>query len=283
MENAVEALKTAAAVLIFVMAITISFTMFSKAKQTADAVVTSQDKQEYLESADLDNGILYTSSNAIGTSASGESGSITDKSSIAGMTIAGDRIVDKDDVISTIYRYNLEKYGVTLIDSSGTVLVRFDSNTESVVRQWNNIMATTNGSTAIDEYEEQIADNISVSRYYFTVTNVDLEDLYRITEDGNTASQKTKVGAPWYGNDAEIIKRINADINGEEYELNNLERDITQTTAAKGINDILESSSKIIEVINEIDNSKYLTDDSTKTSLLQQYELPTIEVVYIIY
>ena len=65
MENAVQALKTAAAVLIFVIAITVSFTMFSKAKVTADAVIKIQDKQKYLESAEVDNGILYTSSTAI--------------------------------------------------------------------------------------------------------------------------------------------------------------------------------------------------------------------------
>ena len=46
MENAVQALKTAAAVLIFVIAITVSFTMFSKAKVTADAVIKIQDKQK---------------------------------------------------------------------------------------------------------------------------------------------------------------------------------------------------------------------------------------------
>ena len=65
MENAAQALKTAAAVLIFVIAITVSFTMFSKAKATADAIITSKDNQEYLEAAELDTGILYTSSEAI--------------------------------------------------------------------------------------------------------------------------------------------------------------------------------------------------------------------------
>ena len=49
MENAVEALKTAAAILVFVIAITVSFTMFSKAKTTADSIITMQDKQEYLD------------------------------------------------------------------------------------------------------------------------------------------------------------------------------------------------------------------------------------------
>ena len=39
---------------------------------------------------------------------------------------------------------------------------------------------------------------------------------------------------------------------------------------------------KIIEVVNEIDTSEYIKDGSNTTSLLKEYQLPTIEVVYII-
>ena len=51
MENAAQALKTAAAVLIFIIAITVAFTMFSRAKATTDTIIKSQDEQEYLEAA----------------------------------------------------------------------------------------------------------------------------------------------------------------------------------------------------------------------------------------
>ena len=51
----------------------------------------------------------------------------------------------------------------------------------------------------------------------------------------------------------------------------------------KKLNEILNNAHEIIEVINEIDNSNYLKDENDKnTSLLQQYELPTVEVVYIL-
>ena len=80
MENAVDALKTAVAVLIFIIAITASFTMFAKAKVTADSIITSKDKQEYLESAELDE-VLYTDSESIKTNTT----SVT-------MTQYGDRI-----------------------------------------------------------------------------------------------------------------------------------------------------------------------------------------------
>ena len=141
MENAVEALKQAAAVLIFVIALTASFNMFSKAKETADAVTTSQDSQEYLESAELKDK-LYVSSADI------ESGENTK------FTTEGYRIVKEDDVISTLYRYNLEKYGVTIAKENGDIIARYDSNTESIVRQYYNIT-----SKAKKNYIEQLKNN----------------------------------------------------------------------------------------------------------------------------
>ena len=46
-------------------------------------------------------------------------------------------------------------------------------------------------------------------------------------------------------------------------------------------------ANKIVEIVREIDTSKYLTEgegtgDEVKTDLLQEYEMPTIEVVYIL-
>lgn len=277
MENAVEALKTAAAVLIFGIAITIAFTMFSRAKETADAVVKSQDTQEYLEAADLDSK-LYTSSSSI------ESGtSSTTQGENPTMTTDGYRIVGIDDVISTIYRYNLEKYGVTIIDG-GTVIARFDSNTESVMRQWYNIADKTNpDNTTItsneikDKFAERIGKNISTKISNITLKKEDLEGLYKIKVDGN---DNIKCGAPWYGNEKEIIKRINAEVGGFAYEFNKQIYN-EKVPSQKNLKSKLENR-KIIEVVNEIDNSQYLKDEGGKeTSLLQQYELPTIEIVYI--
>lgn len=276
MENAVEALKTAASVLIFVIAITVSFTMFSKAKATADAIITSKDKQEYLEAAELDNGILYTSSEAIAKA--DDTGT---QSAVSGMTTKGDRIVGIDDVISTIYRYYLEKYGVTIITSSGTVIARFDSATESFVQSWTEDMQGTdsNGQTLsanelLNKYEEQIKRNIS-NTYVLNGIEVNLKTLYGVTlKDSDTSSTK-KFGAPWYGTESEIIKRVNSDLAGTNYIKNG------QKYNGKGLKEQLENK-KIIEVVNEIDTSEYIKDGENTTSLLKEYQLPTIEVVYII-
>lgn len=275
MENAVEALKTAAAVLIFVIAITVSFTMFSKAKATADAIITSKDKQEYLEAAELDNGILYTSSEAIS-----KAGDTEDQSAISGMTTKGDRIVGIDDVISTIYRYYLEKYGVTIMKSDGTVIARFDSATESFVQSWTIDMKgkdnNDNELTAnelLNKYEEQIKRNISNT--YVSNVDIDLETLYKVTTKDSDTSSTKEIGAPWYGTESEIIKRINADLEGINYIKNG------QKYEGKTLKELLNNN-KIIEVVNEIDTSEYIKDGENKTSLLKEYQLPTIEVVYII-
>ena len=258
MENAVDALKTSVAVLIFIIAITASFTMFAKAKVTADSIITSRDKQEYLESADLAN-ILYTDSTSIQS---------------ATMTQYGDRIVQVEDVISSIYRYNLEKYGVTIVSTNGEVLARFDSNTENIMRQWYNIV-DKDGKTADsirNEFAEKIKNNIQINAKKYLNSgqeiSLDIESLYKVDVTGNTS---IKVGAPWYGNESEIIKRCNTDISGtSNYEYNNIKY------TGKNIYHILKNSTNIIEVINEIDNSKYVGD-----TLLQDYQLPTIEIVYI--
>ena len=247
MENTVEALKQAAAVLIFVIALTASFNMFSKAKETADAVTTSQDSQEYLESAELKDK-LYVSSADI------ESGENTK------FTTEGYRIVKEDDVISTLYRYNLEKYGVTIAKGNGDIIARYDSNTESIVRQYYNIT-----SEAKEKYIEQLKKNTTIKKWnngsklelnykYNNENDNSLYELYTLDVTGSNI----KCGAPWYGNDTEINKRINADVGGYAYKLNNQTRKIETS-----LHDELKNKT-IVEVVNEIDNSDYLKDERSR-------------------
>lgn len=263
MENAVEALKMAASVLIFIIAIASSFSLFGTAKRTADSIIVMNDEQKYLESAELDNGILYTSSSAV------EGGSV------AGVTKLGDRIVETDDVISTIYRYAKEKYGVTIVEQDGTVIARYDSNTEAVMTNWYNYDNRTK-----EKYAEQLGENLTTEYVNCEMDVVDLERIYAVTTDGNI---KIKCGAPWLGNDKEIRKRINADIAGTKAEFKSSKQTYQGTYPGEGLLEKLDKANNIIEVTNEIDQSKYLNDGSNNpTDLLQQYEMPTVEVIYII-
>lgn len=211
MENAVQALKMVAAVLIFIIAITTTFIMFSKAKNTADAVITAQDKQKYLESDKVSGGILYTSSEDISSNL------------IPTMTSEGDRIVSKDDVIATLYRYSIEKYGVTIISSSGNIIARFDSNTESnVIPKWNSMSVVEK-----EDIVTKIKDNTTVKLNKTTIEprfSVDvIEKLYAFKDSGGNSG----IGASWYAEitddknknflESGIIRHINALITGNEF------------------------------------------------------------------
>ncbi len=265
MENAADALKMAAAILIFIIAIASSFSLFGTAKQTADSVIGMRDKQKYLDAAELDT-VLYVSSDVIS-----KEDSKTGNSQVVGLTTKGDRIVGIDDVISTIYRYNKEKYGVTIVDEDGKVIARFDSNTESVMSQYHNI------ESGFDKYVSELEKNTATSyvgRHEGRPDFSNLQELYAISVAENS---KIRYGAPWYGNDNQIQKRVSADIDGTEYKFNG------QTYQGKGIYDKIKNSQKIIEVINEIDQSQYLKDGTNETELLQQYKMPTVEVIYIVY
>ncbi len=96
MENAVDALKIAFAVFVFVIAIGIAFTVFSQARAVADQVIYYTDKTNYEE---------YIPNNA-----------------------ENFRIVGLETVIPAIRRYisDNEGYSVEIRNASGTVLYSFE-------------------------------------------------------------------------------------------------------------------------------------------------------------
>lgn len=277
MENAVNALKMAAAILIFIIALGTSFSVFGTAKQTADSIIGMRDKQAYLEAAELDNGILYTSSESIS------------KGTISGVTTKGDRVVGIDDVISTIYRYAKEKYGVTIVQANGKVLARFSTATESRIANYN-----AYNEEWWKDYTEKISLNIKTDY----VTNLDfgsgIQSLYEVSYyNGNSGPD---YDAKWLGNPNDIQKRIICDIYGGNYDIKDESGELKQSyTGKKLIDKLTETGKKIIEVTNEIDQSIYLkqTDESgneikdkdgnvLNSNLLQQHQMPTVEIVYII-
>lgn len=280
MENAVDALKIAAAVLVFVIAISSSFSLFGTAKHTADSIINMRDKQAYLEAAELDGGILYTSTDAV---ADGRA---------TGVNTNGDRIVSIEDVVSTMYRYSKEKYAVTIIKQDGTVVARYDSNTDNVMNHWynivdgkdsegNNITGDQQKTNFVNKIKDRI-DNKYVNKSSINLTTSDLMNLYYIDVEGNSSIQ---CGAPWYGNEEEIKKKISCDLNGDTY-TKNTQKYNSKVTYKKELLPLLKDK-EIIEVTNEIDQSTYLKDKDEEnneiiTNLLQEYEMPAVEIVYII-
>lgn len=290
MENAVDALKIAAAILVFIIAISSSFSLFGTAKHTADSIINMRDKQAYLDAAEEEyGGILYTSTETV-----------ADERAI-GVNKYGDRIVSVEDVVSTIYRYYKEKYGVTILKQDGTVLARYDSNTDAVMSQWYNIVDAKDESGNLiaraDEQKENFVNKIKdrIDNKYIKKINIKLDpgilaNLYYIDVQENS---RINCGAPWYGNEEEIEKKIACDLSGDDY-IKNTQKYNHELAYEKKLLEELRDK-KIIEVTNEIDQSTYLkqTDDDGNpikdingnelySDLLQEYEMPAVEIVYII-
>ena len=105
MENAVDALKMAFAVFIFVIALSVTMYMFTMAKTTSDLVLQASDVTEYMEYTELED--------------------------IAGSSamINNDRIVGLETIIPTLYKYYKENYTVIFRNNDGTPMTLYITQT----------------------------------------------------------------------------------------------------------------------------------------------------------
>ena len=182
MENAAEALKIAFAMLVFIIALSVAFAVISQARATADIVFEYQDNTKYLVEG------------------------LEDVSYIGANTDQNYRIVSWENVIPTIYRYNQERYGVTIIDNNGNIEARFDLETEAVANSWYDSGNNDNGGKN-DQHIEYL--NSKVFKGYATIKKSDFEKIYKIESLTNSSHI---IGAPWLGSDSDIVKRLNVDL-----------------------------------------------------------------------
>ena len=98
MEDAVQALKMAFAVFVFVIAISVAFYVLSKAKATSETIFYVSDKTNYYDNVESNSNVTRT--------------------------------VGLETVIPTLYRYYRENFMVQIMDVSGNVLQVFDTTTE---------------------------------------------------------------------------------------------------------------------------------------------------------
>lgn len=103
MENAVDALKIAFAVFIFVLSLSIAFMAFSQAAQTSNKMLFASDPTNYYR---------YT-----------------------GEVPENGRIVTADVVISSLYRYYKESIVVNIADNSGIIQETFNTATDGLNSQ----------------------------------------------------------------------------------------------------------------------------------------------------
>ena len=103
MENAVDALKIAFALFVFIMALSITIFMFNMAKETGDIVLASSDVTAFME---------YKEEDPTGT-----------------IVKNGDRIVGLETIIPTLYKYYKERYTVVFMNAEGEPLTIYKSKT----------------------------------------------------------------------------------------------------------------------------------------------------------
>lgn len=268
MENAVDALKIAFAVFVFIIALVLAFSVIGQLRATSDVIFALNDKTNEYD---------YVSSND--TNASNK-----------------DRIVGFETIIPTIYRYAKEQYAVTILDTSGTPIVRYDLYTEGFINEWDTILKKMNRTSTRAEVEStfnEIKDRISIVDEVISKENsawsnkiwnsmvtgsegtYTAGNLYKVTND-NVAT--ISVGAPWGSEHSEIIKRIEADIIGTEYEKNGVRY------TGKNLNQY--RNRKFKEKFIEIQTSGTTIVDTDENNDIQ-YSLETVkgnkklEIVYI--
>lgn len=197
MENVVDALKVAFAIIIFTLAITLAFSVISNIRQTSDVLFEISDTNKYYID-ELEGYTYITATDTI------------------------NRSVGAETIIPTIYRYYKENFGVTIMaeNTSGILkpIVRFDLDTENIVNNW---------QTNTDETNEKHLDYLNT---YVNPTILDVNDnntneefweeelvkeIYTVTKN-LTKSTAT----PWIGSEKNILKRIKADIYGDEVDFN---------------------------------------------------------------
>ena len=106
MENAVDALKIAFGILVFVIALTLAFMVFSQATQTSTKMLFASDKTNY-----------YTYSKELS------------EKELDG------RLVGTDVVISSLYRYYKESVVVRVYDKNNTLIEEFNTETDGGLSQ----------------------------------------------------------------------------------------------------------------------------------------------------
>lgn len=142
MENAVEALKMAGFMLLFIIALSITMVTLTQAKTTADALVQNQDRQEsyqYIELAD-------------------------------GETRSFSRTVTLSNIIPTLYRYAQEDYAVQFYNSNGTALNVYQSGQKNAsgTNIWKNDLDLDTEhweENGVTRYEEWRGNNAKIKQH----------------------------------------------------------------------------------------------------------------------
>lgn len=188
MENAVDALKLSFALFIFAVAITLTISVVGQARATADTVFETTDKTLFYDYATNED---YNATE--------------------------DRIVSFETILPTIHRYAKEQYAVTIFDTDGSPIVRYDLYTESFMANWNetikNLSSSNQRNRASAEitYDEvktrleqvqsvvnrEIGTNVDIMAYLGNSSTIYSSSNLLYSGKTNDSSDIITVVAPW--------------------------------------------------------------------------------------
>lgn len=118
MENAVDALKIAFAVMVFTIALSVAMATFSQARETSEAVLFMNDKTNYYMYDQVGDGEIENP----GTDIEYTKYEVIKSDGTPGITYTDKRIVGIDAIIPTLYRYYKENYTVIFENTDGSKL-----------------------------------------------------------------------------------------------------------------------------------------------------------------
>lgn len=285
-ENISNALLMAGAMLVFIIAVTLTFSLISQTKSTSDIVLYSYDDTKYYDEGY--EGITYTLANENNLN----------------------RTVDMETIIPTVYRYIKENYGVTIIKEDGTILARFDSTTESIVNRWQgyyNLKKTNSNSytlvsnfynnlmsnlKSIDVYEQDSNGNSSkktINLKWEEESNYSGEFAYKnLTRLWNRIYKQTGgannlgCGAAFEGTPKDIARRLDLDFGGNEQEY--IEYGYIKYYGLGGKEGLLKQygDKKFKEVFLFVSDDDKETDDTTGDSVVVKAGNTTkLEIIYV--
>lgn len=127
MENAVDAIKMAFGMIVFVIAMSVAMYLFTIASSTSQVLLYAADKTNYYDNIEITK------------NAAGDYNDVTT------------REVNVETIIPTLYRYYKENFAVKIIDKNGNLTQIFDVNIEGKVRKaaGTNLSARTNEQRAL--------------------------------------------------------------------------------------------------------------------------------------
>jgi len=163
MENAVDALKIAFALFVFVIAITLTFSLVSQAKSTADTVLFYSNKTNFYE---------HSKSNSI------------------------NREVSVAEIIPILYRYDEESISVTINLKNGEGYT-FDLNNETILlEEKTKLNSKTERENNLKKFIEEKLPKDEDATFFEEFVEIPISGIYKYGSDGSElvlASEGKKV------------------------------------------------------------------------------------------